>query len=313
MQPTPSKFKKFLVPGVIIIGLVLVGVLLFMKGGTIDQGAALFNATTKTASIKTGVTGTLNPNTQPLPCLVGSTVPQIKVMSPNGGEVFTAGQQITVKWSTCNYATQVSIALAYYPAGSTNYTHASNMLSSSTGMTANDGSEVVTLPSTALLTANGSQFGAFYKVIVFNGGSPQTATVKDVSDNVFTINALAASLSNTGWQTSGSNGTATIDFFFTLTADTDDIEVVAAGIAANDVIAKSLGATVSTPSLTRISGNNVSIIPGGYLVQEGNTVRFRVRYMLTGASGDYAEVAISSIAGAAIPIAHQTSPTVIIP
>jgi hypothetical protein len=38
----------------------------------------------------------------PSPLCASNTSPWIKVTSPNGGETYTAGQQITVKWKSCN-------------------------------------------------------------------------------------------------------------------------------------------------------------------------------------------------------------------
>src|SRR3989338_3505416 len=56
------------------------------------------------ASVKAGISLTppgLSGNTEASVCNVNSPS-SIKVLSPNGGEVFQAGQQITVKWKSCN-------------------------------------------------------------------------------------------------------------------------------------------------------------------------------------------------------------------
>ncbi len=182
-SPVSSPFKKFLVPGMILAGLILVGILLFTKGGTVDQGAALFSATKKTASIQTGVSGSLATNTQPLPCLVGSTTPQIKVMSPNGGETYQAGQQITVKWSTCNIPATEAVLIEMVRANSINNPIGSWVLLSQS--TPNDGIETFTLNSNLVL-------GTYELAVKRNSGLPGD----DVSDNLFTINQNIAAACN---------------------------------------------------------------------------------------------------------------------
>ncbi len=192
MKPTPSKFKKFLLPGVIIVGLVLVGALLFMNGGTVDQGAALFNATRKTASVQTGVAGSLATNTQPLPCLAGSTTPKIKVMSPNGGEVYQAGQQITVKWSTCNIPANAQIAIVLNDG-------VSGTNSTGFGSVNNDGSEVVTVPVSASPFWGNSPFGQRFKIkLNYKLAGQTTWTDGDNSDNLFSINSASATVTAIG-------------------------------------------------------------------------------------------------------------------
>lgn len=40
-----------------------------------------------------------------------TSVPSIKVLSPNGGETYTAGQKITVKWSSCNIEANQNVSI----------------------------------------------------------------------------------------------------------------------------------------------------------------------------------------------------------
>jgi len=106
-------------------------------------------------------------------------VPSITVLSPNGGEVYIAGQQITVKWTSCNVPTTNQDVLLYllnYSQNGTGYSIGNS--------TVNDGTEVVTLPN------NPQQPGKYYKIRislfpVAMGGS----NLEDDSDNLFTINA----------------------------------------------------------------------------------------------------------------------------
>ncbi len=200
MKPTPSKLKKFLLPGVIIVGLVLVGVLLFMNGGTVDQGAALFNATRKTASVQTGVAGSLATNTQPLPCLAGSTTPKIKVMSPNGGQTYHPGNSFQVTWSTCNIASTDKIELHLDRLSSTGAVTSNYQLMllvsgwpGTAWETTNAGQATVILPaSTAgnslFWGANGYPFGPNYKITVFHNNVATGWFDKDSSDGIITIN-----------------------------------------------------------------------------------------------------------------------------
>jgi hypothetical protein len=130
---------------------VVVGVLYFKTGA--NQQASL---------------AVLNPK-----CLA-SMAPRIVVTSPNGGEVYQPGQQITVKWTSCNVSptSKVNILL--------------NVPSYSMDMglihddTINDGSETITLPSQAI--APNMPYGKLFKVKVGNGAQ------LDMSDNLFTIN-----------------------------------------------------------------------------------------------------------------------------
>jgi hypothetical protein len=124
----------------------------------------------------------INPN-QTQTCHI--TNPSITVLSPNGGEVFQAGQQITLKWESCNIpATQpVLIVLE----GNFNQGYQLNNLAglSFEPNMLNDGIEVVTLPTLGPWPHwNLMQFGEKYKIKVVT----QIGTASDLSDNLFTIN-----------------------------------------------------------------------------------------------------------------------------
>ncbi len=97
-----------------------------------------------------------------------NSAPSIKVLSPNGGETFTAGQQITVKWKSCNIASTFSPMYVSITDGT-----------SATGQSVqsvNDGTELLTVP-------NYPQ-GSNYKVRVNMGAS---TPIFDMSDNSFSI------------------------------------------------------------------------------------------------------------------------------
>ncbi len=104
----------------------------------------------------------------------------IKVVSPNGGETYQAGQQTTVKWKSCNAGNNLAILLEHY--------NANNVLdggiNSTPSNTINDGSEVITLPA-SIQNPNSR-----YKIVITDQrvipGS--TESMHDYSDNFFTIN-----------------------------------------------------------------------------------------------------------------------------
>jgi peptidoglycan hydrolase-like protein with peptidoglycan-binding domain len=118
----------------------------------------------------------------------------IKILSPNGGEVFTAGQQITVKWESCN-VTSNSIGIFLikhnpavpYTQSQTSGDYGGFSLGSYS--TVDDGIEQITLPNSlnTNLTLGQNYF------IVINGLGDATNIgsgyhPQDYSDNLFTIN-----------------------------------------------------------------------------------------------------------------------------
>jgi len=108
-------------------------------------------------------------------CL-STTTPWLKVISPNGGETYTAGQQITVKWESCN--------IGGHPIGvvlnkaNMNWDDG-NPIVFATGApedsTPNDGIETFTIPA----SVNPEQ----YKI----GIQRDNSNYEDSSDNSFTI------------------------------------------------------------------------------------------------------------------------------
>jgi hypothetical protein len=106
--------------------------------------------------------------------------PWIQVLSPNGNEVYTAGQQITVTWKSCNIlpGTQLDIQILY----DDQYQY----LLRGPNVTLNDGQEQIILPNASTISSNGFSFGSHYKIKV----RPYAALLNaDSSDNPFTINA----------------------------------------------------------------------------------------------------------------------------
>ena len=132
-------------------------------------------------------------NNLPVSDCLSTTTPSITVLSPNGGEVYQAGQQITVKWKSCNFTPSISaggidikISLsAILPSGE-NPTW--TLSQSSGGFSANDGEELITLPVT-LENGTSLPYGKNFKIYVSrNDPSAQMPGLGDLSNNLFTIN-----------------------------------------------------------------------------------------------------------------------------
>jgi len=98
-----------------------------------------------------------------------TTAPSITVLSPNGGEIFTQGQQIPVKWETANIPLTSKMVI--------NITNGS--INSPAITTVNDGQEYYTIPKDF---ANGNDYILF--VSTYSGLENY---VVDNSDNFFTI------------------------------------------------------------------------------------------------------------------------------
>ncbi len=119
MQPTPSKFKKFLVPGalivVIIVTVIAIGFYLNIQNNNLKQDASVYKAQTLKQSPQ-GVGVVASPSGQLL-CL--GNIPKIKIMSPNGGEVFQEGDIIRVTYQGCNIPhdqlSQLRLSFEYVP------------------------------------------------------------------------------------------------------------------------------------------------------------------------------------------------------
>ncbi len=122
------------------------------------------------------------------PCVLPSTTSSITVLSPNGGEVFQPGQQITVKWNTTGISSNSTIRINL---NSTN-TQGYNFVD-----TENDGSETITLPTNVMGDSHYwpyMVYGQNFKISVSLLNNQTGATgISDVSDNLFTIQSSITS------------------------------------------------------------------------------------------------------------------------
>ena len=125
------------------------------------------------------------------PSCTSTTNPWIKVTSPNGGETFTAGQQIPVTWKSCNIPNNniVNIFLQPLPDGSDGYTEKVG--------TQNDGYETIILPSSTTGWPNMTS-GKIYKIGLQLAHTTSTSGGNYIgystvfSDDTFTINAAGS-------------------------------------------------------------------------------------------------------------------------
>lgn len=111
-----------------------------------------------------------------------STSSSITVLSPNGNDVYTAGQKIEVKWNTQNISgdiAEINLNSINGWGGGEGYTFDKQLK--------NDGKEVLTLPTVSEFVQSNSSFGKYFTieiVAVDNVGIVR----KDSSDSLFTIN-----------------------------------------------------------------------------------------------------------------------------
>lgn len=166
-----------------------------------ESGYTKSDSTTTSPSAALGGGITIQPVLPQTICLPNSA-PWVKVTSPNGGETYTAGQQITVTWTSCNVqnftganTSAVKIALKQQSTG-TRY----NLISDTNpqygygNFTQNDGFEVVVLPTSLTYPAAPISYGTDFRVIVaLTDPYPPLETnnpgvIYDESNNLFTIN-----------------------------------------------------------------------------------------------------------------------------
>ncbi len=112
-------------------------------------------------------------------CLPTST-PSVTILSPNGGETYTAGQQITVKWKTCNLLSTDQVAIGLLRQGANGFSFVNNGDGRVYGLQ-NDGVETFTLPSN-------ESAGLVYKIDVDVTRTGAQWDREDTSDNLITIN-----------------------------------------------------------------------------------------------------------------------------
>lgn len=134
----------------------------FTTPGTYAFGIRASGAGTFTGK---SVSIVVNP-VDPWTALCADGQPHIQVLSPNGGETYTAGQQVTVKWKSCNIFATAQINIGIVNTSNTGADFAP---------TINDGQETINI-------GTGWAPGLLYKVKI------TSQNTMDLSDNLFTIN-----------------------------------------------------------------------------------------------------------------------------
>ncbi|MFA6386835.1 MAG: peptidoglycan-binding protein [Candidatus Paceibacterota bacterium] len=112
------------------------------------------------------------------------TTPSITILSPNGGEVYKLGQQITVRWKSVNIPANTLLAVNLFSNDPMLFAYLAR------NGTLNDGIETFTLPST-----NSSQY--IITIGTPKGGDLSNSALDtfDKSDNYFTISSSTPTLS----------------------------------------------------------------------------------------------------------------------
>lgn len=163
------KYNKGFTPTiilVIILGFLVVGGVAYFVGKSSTPKNKVVDNSNYTTS------ATNNNSLTQIPSPAPTCNPSLTVLSPNGGEVYKAGDKITVKWNSCNFSSSSNdIVVALHQNGEWD-----NVIYLS-GATINDGSEIFTIP-TNIKVGN-------YKIRV---GSVEAKVEQDFSDNLFKIN-----------------------------------------------------------------------------------------------------------------------------
>ena len=111
-----------------------------------------------------------------------TTPPNIELLSPNGGEVYEAGQPVSLSWASCNIPVSANLTANLY----NNVTGQAITLSNNYLPFPNTGSVNLALPASpdwVLANSTNMTYGTIYKFKI------QSGAVNDFSNNLFTINA----------------------------------------------------------------------------------------------------------------------------
>lgn len=120
-------------------------------------------------------------------CLLTSPA-SIKVISPNGGEIFTTGQKINVKWESCNISDkdQIFVQLAQGLAEN-EYGEGPGGIEGIPYFSLNDGNETVNLPSEMFDPTKFDSFSSGRTNFRIQVTLSSNDKIFDYSDDLFTI------------------------------------------------------------------------------------------------------------------------------
>lgn len=107
----------------------------------------------------------------------------IKIISPDGGEVFDMGEQVSINWISCNLPSEQDLVV--------NIQYKNNTTVGDVVFlgTKNDGSENLTIPQEFVFKQKKYQAGKFYRAFIETPGIDAQAQLhlEDYSDGLFTI------------------------------------------------------------------------------------------------------------------------------
>ncbi len=135
------------------------------------------------------------PPPPPTTCNINS-IPSIKVLSPNGGEIYQAGEPIPIKWKTCNIGSdkKIRIQMNLYKSTVSNYTIPMIGQTPFEGTyinnwTPNDGEEITRLDIDNFPAHEPFRYGNDFKVYIQAQDMNNNAVLiaDDYSDNLFSI------------------------------------------------------------------------------------------------------------------------------
>lgn len=119
-------------------------------------------------------------------CLPDSD-PWVKVISPNGGEIFTIGQDMEVKWKTCNTKEDQMISLMISQVDT--IVHEVITYDPFPSSVINDGIEIIKLKPDMSISIPSSNNRISIILKPSPNNEKETPFVQDVSDGTFTINS----------------------------------------------------------------------------------------------------------------------------
>ncbi len=285
MNPTISKFKKFLLPAILVLVALVVLLITWKWKDMSNQQAALYN----TNAIQSACMIQIGSNGLPIP-----GTPSVRVISPNGGETYYSGQTIVVKWSKCSIpsGTVGSLVLTRLNGtGPVTYGPYAITTAQSTYSI-----QIPTLPGVYNGT-NGIQ--SMYRATVTYGA------VTDNSDNIFTIEKTPIGVMfdfgpNTGAWAANGQSQASLWVQFPLRAvgadmylDKDVLLNTAASVLGGQHVTMkeyitvpgsgvvgaqtSFDAQVTTPPTLAVVTPNITLLPGGtYKIPVGQEVIFKI-------------------------------------
>ena len=305
----------------------------FQKANKINgNGKSVGPATRKALNKMLTKTGNLTSSTTsgPIAKCPSTSTPQIRILSPNGGELYTAGQQILIKWTSCNIPSGYGVSANLIR--NTGYSSTAGFepvttipesgMTIASGVTANDGQELWNLPDVGESTVYDAGFGQVFKINLFivpNITPSEFPQVYDFTDNLFSINGpqpQTCTLTSTPLSTPVSQNVpvGTIGFLFAqfkvkavgCDIDLDRIKInVGGSIVPNNIstsinniyVRENSGIVLGTA--TTVPGQSVYDlgVDSGYILQNGQAKTFRVYSSVIGGAGLNAKLGLSQIRG----------------